>query len=74
VLQRAEEAEHKEADPLPPVDAPLPVAGAQGYSCRTDYAHRGYGQRAAGSKVMSLQAALHRLAEHPGLGRRRRRR
>jgi hypothetical protein len=55
VLQRAEEAEHKEADPLPPVDAPLPVAGAQGYSCRTDYAHRGYGQRAAGSKVMSFK-------------------
>jgi hypothetical protein len=55
VLAAAEKVEEKAAEPLPAVDNPLPVGGAQGYSCRTDYAKRGFGDRRAGAKVMGVK-------------------
>lgn len=55
VLKRADQAEEEIAEDLPPVDAPLPVGGAQNHSCRVDYASRGYGDRHAGAKVMSFK-------------------
>lgn len=53
-LEQARDAERDLAEPLPPLTEPLPVGGAQGYSCRVDFASRGYGVRAAGAKVMSF--------------------
>lgn len=52
-LEQAAAAEKKLAEPLPPLTAPLPVGGAQGYSCRNDYANRGFGVRSA-PKVMTF--------------------
>lgn len=68
ILEDANEAEEEISKPLPPVDEPLPVGGAQGYSCRTDYASRGYGTRTAGAKVMSFKLHYTVSPNVPGWG------
>lgn len=54
-LQKAEGVEQDRSDALPSPADPLPVGGAQNYSCRTDYARRGFGARRPGAKVMSVK-------------------
>lgn len=68
VLKHAEQVEEKTAAPLPAVTSPLPVGGAQGYSCRTDYATHGYGNRRSGAKVMSFKLHYTVSANIPGWG------
>lgn len=56
-LHAADDAEVKIADKatLPAVDEPLPVGGAENYTCRRDFSGHVYSARAAGARVMSFK-------------------
>ncbi len=55
VLASAEAREHAAAVELPAVTAPLPVGGAQSYTCEQDFSGHVYNDRRPGEKVMSVK-------------------